>query len=89
MDRTQLDAETNAQLTDSMIQEQSVVLKRFGKPMRFQFVRKGPLGGAVGYSFWIYFRSARILELIAFDPDGKIAGIDFQTYGPTHGVEST
>jgi hypothetical protein len=39
-------------------------------------------GGAVGYDFMITYEHGQIVESIALDESGKIAGINFQAYVP-------
>jgi hypothetical protein len=80
IDRSQLNAETNAELTDANVRRESAVLKAFGAPTGFSFLRTYPIAGVIGYDFLWQFKSGRIVEMIAFDDDGKIAGIDFETF---------
>jgi hypothetical protein len=82
IDRSQLDATTNMELTVDMVRGESARLRAFGKPSSFKFLRSGSVGGSVGYAFMITFDVGRIVELIAINADGKISGIDFQTYVP-------
>jgi hypothetical protein len=80
IDRSQLNAETNAELTDANVRRESAVLKAFGDPTGFSFLRSYPIAGVIGYDFLWQFKSGRIIEMIAVDDDGKIAGIDFETF---------
>jgi hypothetical protein len=80
IDRSQLNSQTNAQLTSAMIQQEAATLTRFGNPSSFQFIRAYSVSGAIGYDFLLQFSAGRIIEMIAFDADGKIAGIDFETF---------
>jgi hypothetical protein len=80
IDRSQLSAESNAGLTDASVQREAAVLRAFGDPTSFSFLRTYPIGGVIGYDFLWQFKSGRIIEMIAFDDDGKIAGIDFETF---------
>lgn len=80
IDRAQLDAQVNGQLTDDMIRQESTKLKSLGEPTNFSFLRTYMVGGAEGYDFLLQFKMARVIEMIAFDGDGKIAGIDFRVY---------
>lgn len=82
IDRSQLDARVNAQLTDEMIQQEAATLSRFGSSSSFQFIRTYAISGETAYDFLLQFSAGRIVEMIAFDADGKIAGIDFQTFVP-------
>ena len=63
-----------------MIEEEGAKLRPLGTPLSFQFVRKYAIGGAIGYDFLLQFSNVRVVEMIAFDPDGKIAGIDFMMF---------
>ena len=82
IDRTQLDAVTDQQLTDDMVTQEAKVLKPFGDPIRFEYIGSEQIAYATSYDFLIYFRAGRILERIAFGKSGKIAGINFQTFLP-------
>jgi hypothetical protein len=86
IDRSQLDAEVNRELTDASIKKEEATLKPFGEPTGFEFIGSQQIKGADGYVFLITFRAGRIAEAIAFDKQGKIAGIDFQTFVPNSGV---
>jgi hypothetical protein len=83
IDRSQLNTQVNVQLTNAMIQQEAATLSRFGGPSSFQFLRTYEISGATAYDFLLEFSAGRIVEMIAFDADGKIAGIDFQTFVKT------
>ena len=80
IDRSQLNTQVNLQLTSAMIQQEATTLTRFGNPTSFQFLRTYEISGATAYDFLLEFGAGRIVEMIAFGADGKIAGIDFQTF---------
>lgn len=82
IDRSQLDAQVNAQLTDDMIRQETKTLTPLGDPTSFVFVRTYPVSGALEYDFLLQFKAARIIELISFDTGGKIAGLGFELFGP-------
>ena len=82
IDRTQLDVRVNRELTDEMVRKFSETLKPFGKPQKFVYFGSNKVQYAIGYNFLIEFKNGRVIELIAFDPDGKIAGIDFHMFFP-------
>ena len=82
IDRSQLNAEVNQQVTAEGVQKEEATLKAFGEPLRFRFLGSGPLRGAMACYFAIDFHMGTVLEAIAYDVHGKIAGIDFQTYVP-------
>lgn len=82
IDRSQLNAEVNQQVTAEGVRKEKATLKAFGKPISFRFIGSAPIKGAIGYYFDIEFSVGRVVEAIAYDADGKIAGIDFQTYVP-------
>jgi hypothetical protein len=78
IDRTQLNPQVNSQLTDTMIRQEGAKLSRLGNPTAITFLRTYSISGATGYDFLLQFKAARVVEMIAFDTHGKIAGIDFQ-----------
>lgn len=80
IDRSQLNAAVNSQLTESGIRDEGAKLRTFGKPTSFIFLRSYIVGGVFGYDFLIPFKKGRIVEMIAFDPDGRVAGIDFKLF---------
>lgn len=82
IDRSQLDNQVNAQLTDDMIRQETKTLTPLGDPTSFLFVRTYPVSGALEYDFLLQFKAARIVELISFDTGGKIAGLGFELFGP-------
>lgn len=82
IDRSQLDSKTNAQLTDAMIDHEAAILRRLGQPTQFIYLGTEQAGVLTGYVFAIRFDAGRVIEHIAFDSEGKIAGIDFQTFIP-------
>ncbi|HEY4432905.1 MAG TPA: hypothetical protein VGM99_00765 [Candidatus Cybelea sp.] len=79
IDRTQLSDTVNKQLTLTMIRREAAQLKPLGDPLSVTFIRSYPISGMLGYDFQLQFKSVRIIEMIAFDGSGKIAGIDFLT----------
>jgi hypothetical protein len=79
IDRTQLSDTVNKQLTLAMIRREAAQLKPLGNPLSVTFIRSYPISGMLGYDFQLQFKSVRIIEMIAFDGSGKIAGIDFLT----------
>lgn len=81
IDRSQLDAQVNAQLTDDMVRQETKTLTPLGDPTSFVFVRTYPVSGALEYDFLLQFKAARIIELISFDTGGKIAGLGFELFG--------
>jgi hypothetical protein len=80
IDRSQLNQQINAELTDILIQKYKKELSNFGHPNSFIYVRKRPIGAVMTYEFLLTFANGRIIEYIAFDANGKIAGIDFRTF---------
>lgn len=79
IDRTQLSDSVNKQLTLTMIRREAAQLKPLGNPLSVTFIRSYPISGMLGYDFQLQFKSVQIIEMIAFDGSGKIAGIDFLT----------
>jgi hypothetical protein len=80
IDRSQLNAQVNKELTSEMVAQEAATLKALGQPSSFVFIRTYPIRGLIGYDFLLQFKSARIIEMIAFDAEGKIAGIDFAKF---------
>jgi hypothetical protein len=79
IDRSQLNHTVNQQITKDGLKKEGARLRSFGKPTSFKFLRSGPVGDTTAYLFEISFKSGNVIEAIAFDTDGKIAGIDFRT----------
>jgi hypothetical protein len=79
IDRTQLSDTVNKQLTLAIIRREAAQLKPLGNPSSVTFIRSYPIGGMLGYDFQLQFKSVRVIEMIAVDGAGKIAGIDFLT----------
>lgn len=69
-----------------MAQQEAAKLRPLGNPVTFVFLRSEPVHAVTGYAFLITFRAARVVEMIAFDTSGKIAGIDFQIFLPRQGL---
>lgn len=82
IDRSQLDAQLNASLTDDIVARETKALTPLGDPSAFHFVRTYPLDGALEYDFLLRFKAVRIIELISFDVRGKIAGLGFAVSEP-------
>jgi len=82
IDRSQLDAQVNSQLTDAIIRQETAALTPLGDPTSFVYVRTYPLSDALEYDFMLQFKSARVVELISFNVGGKIAGLGFQLFSP-------
>jgi hypothetical protein len=84
IDRSQLDAASNMELTAEAIRQQEAALSSLGKPVAFRYLGVDEVQGDKAYHFLITFNGPdRILESIALDESGKIAGIDFATYAPS------
>lgn len=82
IDRSQLDAQLNTQLTDDVVQRETKALTPLGDPASFVFVRTNALDEALEYDFLLQFKTMRLVELISFDTGGKIAGLGFELFGP-------
>ncbi|HEV3153972.1 MAG TPA: hypothetical protein VGZ02_09230 [Candidatus Baltobacteraceae bacterium] len=63
-----------------MIDDEEKTLEALGKPSKWLYFGAQPVQYAIGYMFGIQFKTARVIEHIAFDSDGKIAGVQFQVY---------
>ncbi|GAC1391200.1 MAG: hypothetical protein NVSMB31_08490 [Vulcanimicrobiaceae bacterium] len=80
IDRTKFTQQVDAQLTAERLAEAQTLLQPLGKPTHFLFIRSEEIEGATGYDFLVTFSgSTRVVESIAFDKFGKLAGINFQT----------
>jgi len=77
IDRSQLNRAVNDQLTVASVEEEGKRLSSLGPPLAFAFAYADAIGDAIGYNFVITFKTAEVIEAIAFDKSGKIAGIDF------------
>lgn len=82
IDRSQLDERVNAQLTLALVKEEGAKLRAYGKPTSFTYLGSNQVSYATGYYFDIRFAHGKVIEAIALDADGKIGGIDFQTFVP-------
>lgn len=79
LDRSQLDVRCNGEITDEVVAQEAAALRPLGKPVGFYYVGATHAQHAVGYYFTITFSAATVVEAIAFDDDGKIGELDFQT----------
>jgi hypothetical protein len=77
VDRTQLDDQMNALLTDSLVTQVAAQLGPLGEPSTFTFVDKRSVGTATGYRFLATFKAAKFYELLAINDAGKISGLRF------------
>ena len=80
IDRSQLNYAVNLQLTPEIVRHEQAALVPYGKAVSFKFVSSGPVPGATGYNFLVTCANGTLLESIALDGDGKIAGLDFQRH---------
>jgi hypothetical protein len=78
--RFELEPSVDRELTDEMVHRESIVLRQYGQPVTFTFLGSNPVQQATGYTFGITCTNGKIIESIALDRHGKIAGIDFQTF---------
>lgn len=78
-DRSQIDVRVNNGLTQAMIDSEEKTLAPLGKPSKWLYFGS-PIEYAKGYMFGIQLPHNRVIERIAFDADGKIAGVQFQVY---------
>jgi hypothetical protein len=80
IDRSQLDRECDLELTQQRVTEIAASLRPYNVPTAVVFMGTSPAGGATGYNFILQFSNGRVLEAIALDRSGAIAGFDFQTF---------
>lgn len=82
VDRSRLDHATNQELTAAAIHQEARRLQALGKPVSFAYLGSQPIQSTTGYNFWIVFPRTRVVESIAIDASGKVAGIDFRILVP-------
>jgi hypothetical protein len=75
IDRTQLDAQANVALTDTMLSQASAQLAPLGDPTAFTLTQKLVQGTSTIYLYKVVFPSITLNEIFVLDPDGKIADI--------------
>jgi hypothetical protein len=76
IDRSQLDAEANAKLTDETIKAVAAKLGPLGAPVTFEFVKSAPQGGSVLHAYLLSFGNGEKLEfVIGFDAQGKVSAL--------------
>jgi len=84
VDRSKLSGTVNYELSQAMMRAEMNTLRSLGKPTSFTYLRVEPFGGLAGYEVVVSFaRTERqVIEGIAFDADGQLAGIDFEIVSP-------
>jgi hypothetical protein len=75
IDRSQLDAQANTALTDTMLVQASAQLAPLGDPTAFTLTQKLVQGTSTIYLYKVVFPSITLNEIFVVDPDGKIADI--------------
>jgi hypothetical protein len=75
IDRSQLDAQANVALTDTMLSQASAQLAPLGDPTAFTLTQKLVQGTSTIYLYKVVFPSITLNEIFVLDPDGKIADI--------------
>jgi ABC-type sugar transport system substrate-binding protein len=82
LDRSQLDAQMNAALTDAVAKQVAAKIAPLGDPTSFTFVSKrtGDLGTL--YVYRVTFKTATLDWLFALNPAGKINGMLFRPEAP-------
>lgn len=80
IDRLQLEPSVSHELTDAVVRREQKILKPFGRATAIKFLGSDHVDHATGYTFGITFASGKVVESIALDREGKIAGINFQTF---------
>jgi len=83
IDRSQLSSECNMGLTNNKVSQIANSLRPYGAPTTVSFMGTSPAGDATGYNFILQFKHGRVIEAIALDASGAIAGFDFQTFVET------
>lgn len=84
IERSQFDAVSNRELTDAVVSREAQRLRVLGKPSYFRYLGSEPLQEVTGYDFLVVFHGARVIESVAIDGAGEIAGVDFRIFLPRH-----
>jgi len=75
IDRTQLDKQLNAALTDAVVKKVSAQLQTLGDPTSFTLTDKMVSGSFTIYHYRVGLATTRVYFTFTLDPDGKIAGL--------------
>ena len=75
IDRTQLDKQMNAALTDATVKKVSTQLQSLGDPASFTLTDKMVSGQFTVYHYRVGLATTRVYFTFTLDPDGKIAGL--------------
>ena len=84
VDRRKLSDAVNNELSASVLQKEMRTLQRFGTPRSFEYLRVARFGGLPTYEVVVSYANTerKVIEGIAFDGNGKLAGIDFEIVAP-------
>lgn len=80
IDRSKLNDAVNLQLSPELMRHEQAALAPYGRPITFRFEGSEPVAGATGYNFIVTCPNGVLVESIALDSSGKIAGFNFQRY---------
>ncbi len=76
IDRSKLNAEANAKLTDQVIKDVSAKLAPLGDPVTFDFVKSQQQSGSMLYAYLLGFGSGDKVEfVVGFDAQGKVSAL--------------
>jgi len=78
IDRSQLTQTLERQLTPAFVAQKRLLVRSYGHPLSFAYMGSGTAGGFPSYDFLVSFPAGKLVESIAFDASGKLAGIDFR-----------
>jgi hypothetical protein len=79
VDRTQLNAQANAKLTDQTVKDVAAKLSPFGDPVTFDYVKSARQGESTLYAYLLGFRNGQKLQfVIGFDSQGKVSALAIQ-----------
>lgn len=81
-DRSQLNAQMNAQLTDDVVRSVQSQMNSLGEPIAVELARKITSNGYVGYYFRIRFDNGDWTEHMDLDSNYKIAMLRFYPGNP-------
>lgn len=74
-DRSQLAANANAALTDTVAKGVAAQLGPLGEPTSFEYVDTRKIGDNTAYTYRVAFASTAIYYVFVLDPAGKISGL--------------
>jgi hypothetical protein len=77
LDRSQLDDQMNAALTEAAAKQSAAQIGPLGPPTAFVFLAKKGFPGNTAYKFRVTFKTSTLFWLFVTDDAGKISGLRF------------